>query len=884
MRRLRALLLRLASTLWSRPDDDAAEIETHLDLHIADNVRAGMMPEEARRRALIALGGAAQTVERLRDQRGLPALDALRQDLVHAARILRRNPGFAATLVVTLALGIGANSAIFSIVNATLLRPLPFREPDRLVMIFATDGRRHIQFDDATYPDFSDWRRQSRSFESMAAFAGSSLALAFDDQVLLIRGRRVTPDFFDVLGVAPAIGRGFRAEEDAPGANRVAVLSDGFWKRYFGGDPAALGRVLRIDDEPHVVVGVMPPSFYVDQAADEQVYTPLPIDANRGHGFLRVVGRLRRGTTLSEASAEMAAITRRLEPLYPRTNIGVGTNLVPMADALARRVRGGLLLTLAVVGVVLVIACANVAGLMLARGATRQRELAVRAALGAGRGRLVRQLLTESLVIAAAGGALGLIAAGAAARMLGAIVAEQFEGGARAGLATTDLSVLAFTLIVSVLAGIGSGVVPALAAASPRLSEPLHDAGRGSTGVRAPRVGRALVTAEIALAVVLLAGGAGLLRALLAMRATPPGFDTRNVLVIDLWLPPARFARLPDRVSFFTESLARVRQLPGIRDAAFVADLPLNGATDSESFHIVGRRDPLPDRSFNAGFNIASAGYFRAIGTPIREGRDFVEADGPNTPGVAVVNETAARKWWPDRSPVGQQILVPITREKSQLLTIVGVAADVRHSGLGVPPRPEIFVHSMQSELQSGTHWPWVVLAVRVSSSPLALADSVRTVLRQVDPNVPIRRVSSGDAVVARSMTEPRTYTWLLGSFALLAGVLASIGLYGLVSYSVSQRTHELGIRVALGASRRDILGLVLAQGMSLALAGSVIGLAAAVSATRLLIGLVAGVRPNDPLTLGAVTVLLLGVAALASFVPARRAARVDPIVALRAE
>jgi putative ABC transport system permease protein len=879
MRRLRALLLRLRETLILRADDFPAELESHLALHIEDNLRARMSPDEARRQALLKLGGLVQTRERYRDRRGIPALDAVRQDLVYATRALRQNPGFAATAILTLALGIGANSAIFSLVNATLLRPLPFRNPDRLVLIFATDGRRGDRFDSATYPDFVDWRNQNRTFESMAAFARRSLTLAVGDQTVLIDGKRVTPNLFDVLGVQPALGRAFRPDEQEPGATGVVILSDGFWRRHFGGAGDVLGRIVRINEEAHIVIGVMPPSFHIDQREYEQFYTPLPIDSSRGHGFLSVVGRLRAGATLRQAATDLGAIAARLARLYPRTNAAVGTNLMAMSEGLTRNIRPGLLMMLGVVAIVLLIACANVAGLMLARGATRQRELAIRAALGAGRRRLARQLLTESLVIAVIGGGLGLIVADWTSRALAAVVAEQFHVS-RIDAATTDLSVLTFTILVSLGTGVFFGAFPAFVSTSPDLTDALRDAGRPATGVRAPRVRRALVVVEIALALVLFAGAGMLTRALVAMRATPPGFDTRNMLVVDLWLPPARFARLQDRTPFFADMLARLHRLPGVNAAAFVADLPLNGGTDSESFHIVGRPDPSPDRPFNAGFNIATAGYFRMLGIPVREGRDFLETDGPETLGVAIVNETAARKFWPDRSALGQQISLPITRQTSALLTIVGVAGDVRHAGLAVPPRPEVFVHSMQSDL----NWPWLVLAVRAASAPMALADPVRAILREVNPNVPITRLNSAEDVVARSMNEPRLYTFLLGSFALLAVALAAIGLYGLVSYSVSQRTHEVGIRVALGASRSEVVRLVLRQGVMLAAVGSALGLAGGLAATRVLAGLMKGVQPYDPATLVAVTALLLGIALLASYMPARRAARVDPVVALRAE
>jgi putative ABC transport system permease protein len=877
MRQLRALLMRVRATLRWRDDEFAAEIDSHLQLHIDDNIRAGMTADEARRQALLRLGGRAQTQESYRDVQRIGWLDALRQDLVYASRALRKNRSFAATAILTLALGIGANSAIFSLVNAVLLRPLPFKDPNRLVMVFAIDPRGN-RFDNPTYPDYVDWRSQNRAFESMAAFANQSVALAVGDQTVLIQGKRITPNLFNVLGVQPALGRGFHEDEERPGAG-VVILSDGFWKRYFGAAADVLGQVVRINDASHTVIGVMPPSFHIDRRDTEQFYVPLPVDSNRGHGFLHVVGRLRVDATVALATAEMSAIADRLARLYPRTNAGVGTNLAPMTEALARDIRLGLYAMLVVVGIVLLIACANVAGLMLARGATRQRELAVRAALGAGRSRLVRQLLTESLLIALAGGGLGLVGADWISRALGGVIAEHFHNPRIDG-ATTDSSVLMFTLAVSIATGVAFGVFPAVAATSPDLNEALRDAGRAATGARAPRLRRSLVVVQLALALALLAIGGMLMNTLLTMRATHPGFVTRNMMVVDLWLPPTRFATLQDRTRFFADGLARIRALPGVTGAAFVADLPLNGGNDTESFHIVGRPDPSPARPFNAGFNIASAGYFHLMGTPILAGRDFAETDGPGTPGVAIVNETAARRFWPGQSPLGRQISLPITRERSMLLSVVGLAADVRHVGLAVPPRPEIFIHSMQSEL----NWPWLVLAVRAASSPAALADQVRLTLRQADPNVPITRINSADDVVARSIEQPQLYTLLLGTFAIVAAGLAAIGLYGLVAYSVSQRSHEIGVRVALGASRADILRLVLAQGATLAATGSVVGVAAGAAGTRALVGLFRGLQPNNPLMFAAVTGLLLAVALVATYLPARRAAAVDPVVALRAE
>jgi putative ABC transport system permease protein len=878
MRPVRAWLRRCAGLVnGTRADRDlAAELESHLQLHIDDNVRAGMTPDEARRDAVIRLGGVTQTAERYRDRRGLPLLDTLRQDVTYAVRVLRKNPAFTATAVLTLALGIGANSAIFSVVNAVLLRPLPFKEPGRLLLAFSTarNGNRH---DVSTYPDFADWRNQNRTFSDMAAFTSRSLTVGIGEETVLVQGKRVTPNIFDVLGVQPALGRAFRPEEDRPGSTGVVVLTDRFWKRYFAGSPNALGQTIRLNEELHTIVGVMPPTFQIDDW--ERFYVPLAIDPSRGHGFLRVVGRLRPGVSASQAQTDLSLIADRLARIYPKYNQTVGANLMPMTEGLARDIRFGLLVMLGVVAAVLVIACANVAGLMLARGATRQRELAVRAALGAGRGRLTRQLLTESLLIALAGGVLGLFAANWTARVLATVLFEQFRVF-RVDATSTDLSVVAFTSIVSLATGIMFGAFPAFASSAPDLNDALRDASRSTTGTRAPRVRSGLVVLETALALVLLAGAGTLLKTFLSLRATHPGFDPSHVLAIDLWLPQPRFAQRDVRAQFYDDALRRVRALPGVTSAAFVADLPLNGGTDSLGFHIVGRPDPAPGKTYSAGFNVATAAYFETMRIPVKAGREFADSDGAASPPVIVINETAARTFWPGESPIGRQIDLPGSNNASLVLTVVGVTGDVRHVGLAVPPRPEVFVDSMQSPLP----WSWLVLAVRAHGDPAPLAESVKAALRAANPNVPIERTSTLDDVVGRSMVEPRIYTFLLSTFAALAVALAAIGLYGLVSYAVSQRTHELGVRVALGAARSEIVRLVIGHGMRLALAGAVVGLAGAFAATRLLVGLVKGIKPNDPPTFLAVTLLLLAVALLAAYLPARRASRVDPMVALRAD
>ena len=885
MSRLRVWAARLAGSLGLRAspaaDDFDAELASHLELHVDDLTRAGMTPEEAHRNALLALGGRTQTAELYRAQRTAPLFDALAQDVKYAIRGCLRTPLFAATIVATLAVGIGANSAIFSVVNAVLLKPLPFREPGRLVMVFATAGTaRQGSFDVVNYPDFADWSNQNRTLEATAAFASRAMTMTVGDRAVRTRGMRVTPGLFNVLGASAAIGRVFLTREQDAGANRVVILSDALRRRWFDVSADVIGRTLRLDDEAYVVVGVMPASFRLDQLDGEELYIPLPIDPARGHSFLRVVARLKPGVTIQMAQADLGAIAADLERIYPHTNDGLGVNVMPISTAMARDVRFGLWLMLGVVTVVLLIACANVGGLMLARGLSRRRELAVRAALGAGRGRLLRQLLTETLVLAMAGGAAGLVVAGWASAYLGSVLANQFRVP-RVDATRVDLTVLIFTTSVAVLTGLACGMLPALTSAASDLELALRDGGRSTTGTRAPRLRSAMVVAETALALMLLAGAGTLLKTFLALRSTDPGFDSSQLLIVDSWQPQSRFAALSARAQFYESALEGVRALPGVRSAAFVADLPLHNGVDGLGFRLV-RGDAASPRvySLHSGVNIATSDYFKAMKTPVLAGREFTDTDATSSGPVAVVNDAAAKRFWPNASALGQQIGLPGSGKRETVLTVVGVTGNVRHIALDEPARPEIFLNSLQADLQ----WPGQVLVVRVDGNPAALAGPVEAAIKSIDPGVPIERPIAMDEVIARSIAAPRVYTFLLALFAAIALVLAAIGLFGLVSYSVSQRTHEIGVRMALGAARQEIVRLVLAQGLLLAGGGALLGLAGALAVNRLLGGLVRGVEPGNPITLAAVTAVLLLTALLASYLPARRAALVDPTTALRSE
>jgi putative ABC transport system permease protein len=889
VRRLRALVWRLADVFVRRrrERDMAAEIAANLELHIADNLRAGMPPDEARRRAVVALGGVEAAKERYRDRRGLPSVDALLQDLRYAARTFRRSPAFTLVAVSTLALGIGANTAIFSVVNAVLLRPLPFRDAARMVQIFATDARRGDTTDVVSYPTAMDWSARSRTIDRMTPMVTRSVFVADATSGELVRSARVGPSFFDLYGVQPPLGRPFTAEEHDAGRAAVAILSDGYWKRRFAADPRVVGTTIRINDQPHTIVGVMPPGFSIEPGSAEQLYQPLTPDPNRGHGFLRVVGRLRDAATLAQARAELTVIADQLAREYPRQHAGTGANVMPLVDAIAGPGRVGLLILLAVVCLVLLIACMNVANLLLARASARQREMAVRAALGAGRARLARQLLTESVLLALAGGAAGLVAAEWTTRGLIALLSGTVRMP-RLDATTIDARVLLFTLAVSLATGIVFGLVPALSTSRTDLAHGLRESSRSATGAGASRLRGFLVVAEIAAALVLLAGAGALLGTLLTLRGTAPGFSTHGLVVVDVWLPQPRYAKMADRLQYFDGVLAGLRRVPGVTSAGLVADLPLGGGQDSLGFHIPGKPDPAPGASYEAGFNLTSTDYFRTMGIPIVDGREFAATDGESGPAVALANETAAKRFWPGEPAMGRQIVLssgsagPGTQPAAPPpFTIVGVVGDVRHESLGRPARPEFYLHTRQANVP----WPYLVLVARTTNAdPLSLAPTLKALSRSVDPLVPVQNVQTMDDVLSASMAEPRVYTILLGLFAALALGLAAVGLYGVVSYGVAQRTQELGIRIALGASRGEIVRLVLAHGLGLAASGAALGLGGAIAGTRALAGAVRDVQAGGFLTLAAVTAALIAVAGLASYLPARRAARVDAMAALRAE
>ncbi len=845
-------------------------------------MREGMAPEEARRAAKIELGGVEQVKEQVRAVRTGAWIDSLLQDIRFGVRMLRKNPGFTAVAVLTLALGIGANGAIFSVVNSVLLNPLAYKNPDRLVTIL------HYGSSPVSAGNYLDWRDQSKSFEAMGAAQawGPNLTEAAQPEHLI--GLQVTQSMLPLLGVQPLLGRLFVEGEDRAGNDGEVVIGYGLWQRRFSGDANVLGKTMELDGRAYTVVGVMPPSFQFAPfwVTHAELWAPLPLEAsaqNRGATSLRVFARLKRGVTLSQARAEMATITARLEQTYPGTN----TDMVvtPLKEQVVGNIETPLLVLLGAVGFVLLIACANVAHMLLARAAARQKEMAVRTALGAGRWRVIRQMLTENILLAAMGGSLGLLLAYAATR---ALVALSPADVPRVESVSIDAGVVAFLLAVTVITSLAFGVAPAVRASDVNLTDALKESGRGaSEGVHHSRVRNTLVASEFALALVLLIAAGLMIRSLIALESIEPGFNPHGVLSMIVPVDGSQEADPMHRAIFYRQMLERVRSLPGIQSAAGINHLPIAGDLWDQNFLIEGRPMPAPADFPDAIYRVVTPGYFQTMGIRLLQGRDISEADTAGAPSVVVINETMAHTYWPGQNPLGQRIAFR-TAENRTWMTVIGIVKDpMLHDWTG-KPTPELYVAAFQDAGFLGNPGPtragYITLVARTAGDPAAMTASVKSAIWSIDPNLPITSVLTMDEVVAQANARPRFEMLLLSLFAAIALVLAAVGIYGVMSYSVGQRTHEIGIRISLGASPGDVLLLVVRQGLVLALAGSAAGLVSAFMLARLMTKLVYGVAPTDAVTFASVAMLLIGVALVACWIPARRAMRVDPMVALRHE
>ncbi|HVG29693.1 MAG TPA: ABC transporter permease [Pyrinomonadaceae bacterium] len=810
-------------------------------------------------------------------------MGTLWQDLRYGARMLLKNPGFTAVALVALALGIGANTAIFSVVNAVLLRPLQYPNAERVVAIqeFNEKGSRG----QITPANFLDWRAQSASYEHLAAIFTRTANLAAGDSSERIDLAVTSADFFEVFGVRPALGRFFLPEEEKAGHNPVAVLGHALWQKQFGGDPAALGKTISLDGQTYAVVGVAPAGFqYPDKTAAwlppvqrvPLISAQMDIERARGFGFLSAVGLLKPGVSVAQAHEELTGITARLRRQYPATNNNRFDRVVSLHTHLVGESSRALLLLLGAVALVLLIACANVANLLLARAASRQKEIAVRIALGATRPRLVRQLLVESVLLALVGGGAGLLLGLWGVDLMKGVLPLDFPRAQSIGV---DLRVLGFTLLVSLLTGVVFGLAPALQYTNPDVNESLKESARGGAGgARRNRVRSLLVVSEVAISLVLLVGAGLLFRSFMRLQAVELGFRPQRILTFRLTPSGANFREDPQYVAFFREVAERVRSLPGVEAVGLINTLPLvKGPTTA--FQVEGRPPLTPDKWPGVNYRSVSPDYFRAVNVPLLSGRMLDERDKAGSPLAVVVNQSLARRDFPGEDPVGKRINTGSTYNGQPVWSqIVGVVGDVRSLELKDEPTPEIYNSYMQDPFAGMSY------VVRAQVEPESLVTAVREAVRQVDKAQPVAEVRELERIVSEAAAQPRFNSLLLAVFAGVALLLAAAGIYGVMSYAVTQRTHEIGVRLALGAQRADVFKLIMGEGARLILAGVGIGLAAALALTRVLAGLLFGVTANDPATFAGVALFLIGVAALACYVPARRATRVDPMIALRYE
>jgi putative ABC transport system permease protein len=872
--KLRALLRK--SEIERELDE---ELRYHVERQTEQNIRLGMSPGEAQQAALKSFGGVEQAKERSRDARGVRWLEDLWQDLRYGARMLVKNPGFTLVAMITLALGIGANTAIFSLVEALLLRPLPYAEPDRLVMLSEkgrNGWRNHIP-----YPNFSDWRERAQSFEGMASIRNQSFNLTGVDKPVSLRGRTVNWNFFHLLGVQPQLGRLFVDEDDRRGAARTALLSDGLWKAQFGGDPGVIGRRLMLDGEPYEAIGVLPLGFEYFQTDD--LYVPigpfLKPDGLLQRGVsmgLYALARLKPGVTVEQASSELAVIAAQLEREYPADNKDRDAMAEPLQDVMSEGVRQSLWVLLGAVGFILLIACVNVANLLLVRAADRQKEMALRLALGAGRRRIVRQLLSESLLIALLGGAFGALLG---RWMLEGLLSLAPGNIPQLNRVSLNMTVLLFTLGVSALTSALCGLLPALHAARTDLHTTLKEGGRATAGAARNLTRKTLLVVEVSLALVLLVGAGLLVRSMAQLMRIDPGFHTENLLTMRLNLRSSAYT-VPRRLTFYDDCLTRLAALPGVQGAAITRSLPIDGSDWGSYFRAADK--PAPTDFPSAAMTPISASYFEVMGMRLLKGRAFTAADSVEAPRVAVINETLARRIWPGENPIGKRLKTGMKASPdpwNPWCEVVGVVADVKLEGLERDTPMQVYLPLRQ---RPGSPTLWLV--VRTAGDPLQAVAAVERTIHAVEKDLPVFSIRSMEQLLGSSLAQRRLTLVLLVGFAALALLLAAVGVYGVISYSVRQRTHELGIRMALGAQAGDVLKMFLTQGLKLSLAGVVIGLMAAFSLTKWMKSLLFGVRPTDPMTFAVIALLLIAVALLACWIPARRAAKVDPMVALRCE
>ena len=889
-------LLFRARALLHRGAVDAdldEELRAHLEAQTRKHEQAGLTRDEARRRAHLEFGGLEQIREDCRDARGVSLVDTVAHDLRYAARVLRKDPSFTAIAVLTLALGIGASTTVFSVVNAILLRPLPYPNVERIVFPWRVPPpSSDVGFDEIPWGrvDFLTFAGESQAFEHLGAFLGAAFNLTGAGEPVRFDGARVSAGFFPALGIAPQLGRVFRADEDQPGHELETVISDRLWRDRFGSDPAVVGRTMNLNGAVYTIVGVMPAAFTFPQSVGmpgsfvlpkhTALWVPLALSRGprvRGEpSELAVIGRLTPASSADRAQAELDAFARRMEREFPQGKGWFNARVRSLTRQLAGDTRRPLLLLFGAVAVVLLIACSNIANLLLTRSIARTREFTVRAALGAAPGRLIRQLITESVLLAVIGGLAGVAVAWSGVAFVKAFGPSNIP---RLTEVRIDPSVLLFAMAVSLVTGVLFGLAPAWSAAREQLVPSLNDGGhRAGQSARGTRLRNTLLVAEVALALVLIIASGLLVRTFTHLLAADGGFNPDRALTFELTLPPSSYGDGDRIVNLYRAVLQQLQALPGVASAGIGETVPMGGAGESTGLRIPGRPvngDLAPPF---ANYTILSPGYLAAVGTPVLQGRDFLATDTADSMPVAIVNAAMARKYWPGQDAIGKQVGLPI---RSFNMTVVGIVADVKHLSLREEPGPEIYVPFTQKP------WPSMLtmhVAVRTQADPASMTGAIRAAIRAVDPGLPIAGVATLETIVDEAMAQPRFSMLLVGGFGALALLLACVGLYGAVAYSVTSRSQEIGIRLALGAPRRRVFALVLGQGVRITGLGIAIGVALALVLLKAMAGFLYGVEATDPATFVALSALLLGVALLACYVPARRATRVDPLTAMRAE
>ncbi|HEY6189282.1 MAG TPA: ABC transporter permease [Pyrinomonadaceae bacterium] len=799
------------------------------------------------------------------------------KDIHYALRMLLKHPGFTFVAVVTLALGIGANTAIFSVVNAVLLAPLPYDEPEKLVVLWDRQVISNENQQPVAIANFEDWKEQSQVFEQLAVLRLGTFNLTQAGETERVTGARVSTNFYSLLRVEPVIGRAFLEAEGKPGAEPVALISHGLWQRRYGSDPQLVGKPIQVDGIPYTVIGVLPQGVNYPTADTDLVtpFIPQTREMHRSVHFLRALGRLRPGVSIEQARASMDTIAARLEQQYPDTNTGWRVELMPLQEQLVGKIRPALLVLLGAVGCVLLIACANVANLLLARAAGRRMELAVRTALGASRLHLIRQLLTESVLLSLCGGILGLLLA-----VWGVPVLTRLSAGSIPRVEEIGISyrVLGFTVLISLLTGLVFGLVPAWQSSTGKLTDTLKEGRRGTGGgLLHKRVLNLLVVMEVALSLVLLVGAGLLIRSFISVRRVSPGYDPKGVLTAGVGLSPIKYPDLQQQAAFYHDLLARLERLPGVTSVAGVSRLPVVAAISSSNFTIQGR--PVASgHEPSANVRLTSPAYFQTMGIPFVQGRDFNARDTKDSPDAVIINKVMAERFWPGEDPLGKRI--QLSAETTRWREVVGVVGNEKLSGLDSEIGPAIYVPLTQNSFPNAMRSIFIV--ARTEGEPMSLVSGIQKELRSIDAEQALFQIRTLDEVISNSLAQRRFNSLLMVIFAALAGLLAAVGIYGLIAYSVTQRTHEIGVRLALGAQPFDVLKMVLGQGVRLSLVGIALGLVASFALTRLLSSLLYGVSATDPITFLGIPLLLTAVALLASYLPARRATKVDPMIALR--